>query len=675
MRLGVIVGLAVFGTGLGRAQPTTENAIPWSTVALPDELQFVPERPSATVVARSSLGEMTLEQLIERQRLHEVPMEPRLAPEQVAQARSTWLARLARQVALDQIGEARMAATQDAGLLADRAARIEAARLTLTLAAVESRVKTSLAEPSSAEIVRYYDEHREDFRRRFQFSMRHIFLGTYRRYVVAEGDTLESIAERVAGDLSRLPDIRSDLGMREPRWVPPEERATRPMRPLQVGEPLLVPMNEAEADEVRRRLETILEQLKEGKPFEELAAAHSEAEAGGQEIGPLPAGTRPMIEELLQAARETPPGQVSPIFRTKHGFQVIQVTEKREEGYSPLETVTAAIRLRLNEERRAALDQALAEELLAAAQAGPGVRLEAEALAQAPRLAPETALAYVGDRAITWGQASMAWPGEARAAADDARPPRWLRRARPFQAALALPWAERERIFEAGEWGERLAVAERVASAQAALSAEVEAKLATLTSDAELQRYYQRHAAEEFTEPETITYQIIELRPGPDYASASEDERAKMLDGLKKRLNQSLERIKTIDDFFELAREINQPAEGPPLPFSGPPPAPLVGRRTPLAELQGPTAVAARELRPGDFSDPYVEAHAVRSVTVIDRTPARLRPFDEVRSWIVSRIRTEARERLVEETQEAWLAESGFEMVLPPDAPPNEPRP
>ncbi len=96
-----------------------------------------------------------------------------------------------------------------------------------------------------------------------------------------------------------------------------------------------------------RRVKVVLEGLKEGRPFDELAREFSDApssEAGGdigymklEELSPL---IRGVVERLE-------PGSASPPLRTPEGIYIVQLVDMREGSPRPLEEVRPIIRERL----------------------------------------------------------------------------------------------------------------------------------------------------------------------------------------------------------------------------------------------------------------------------------------------------------------------------------------
>jgi len=103
--------------------------------------------------------------------------------------------------------------------------------------------------------------------------------------------------------------------------------------------------------EKRAEIEAILEKLNSGEDFAELAKAYSEdssAESGG-DLGTFRLGD--MVEPFEKACLALEPGETSGIVETEFGFHIIKLTEKTEEGFSPLAEVRDSIESYIGSDR------------------------------------------------------------------------------------------------------------------------------------------------------------------------------------------------------------------------------------------------------------------------------------------------------------------------------------
>ncbi len=105
---------------------------------------------------------------------------------------------------------------------------------------------------------------------------------------------------------------------------------------------------EAEAAEVERSARAVLDEIRGGADFEEMARTHSEdtATPPGGDLGWFDRGS--MVPEFEQAAFSLPEGQVSDLVRSQFGYHIIRVTGRREAGLRPFEEVRDSIRQQLS---------------------------------------------------------------------------------------------------------------------------------------------------------------------------------------------------------------------------------------------------------------------------------------------------------------------------------------
>ncbi|MFB0507831.1 MAG: peptidylprolyl isomerase [Thermodesulfobacteriota bacterium] len=95
---------------------------------------------------------------------------------------------------------------------------------------------------------------------------------------------------------------------------------------------------------LRHKGETILERLRRGEDFQELARLYSDdaSAKNGGDLGFFKRGE--LLPEFERATLSLQPGQVSGLVRTKIGFHIIKVTERKEGSVIPYEEVTEKVR-------------------------------------------------------------------------------------------------------------------------------------------------------------------------------------------------------------------------------------------------------------------------------------------------------------------------------------------
>jgi peptidyl-prolyl cis-trans isomerase C len=110
-------------------------------------------------------------------------------------------------------------------------------------------------------------------------------------------------------------------------------------------------MSEEEKKKVKEKAESILERLKKGEDFAELATAYSEdpgsAKKGG-DLGYFQKGK--MVKPFEEAAFSLKPGQLSGIVETRFGYHIIKVEDYKESGTKTFDEVKDSIKAELQNE-------------------------------------------------------------------------------------------------------------------------------------------------------------------------------------------------------------------------------------------------------------------------------------------------------------------------------------
>ncbi|HEU0120340.1 MAG TPA: peptidylprolyl isomerase [Bryobacteraceae bacterium] len=91
-------------------------------------------------------------------------------------------------------------------------------------------------------------------------------------------------------------------------------------------------------------------ELKQGRPFAEVADQYSDCAGQGGSLGWFPMGE--MVEEFEAVVFPMQAGQVSDVFRSVFGWHIATVHEKRPEGYRTLDDVKPQIEASLGRERQ-----------------------------------------------------------------------------------------------------------------------------------------------------------------------------------------------------------------------------------------------------------------------------------------------------------------------------------
>jgi peptidyl-prolyl cis-trans isomerase D len=124
---------------------------------------------------------------------------------------------------------------------------------------------------------------------------------------------------------------------------------------------MTVGKTDAEVEEIKKKAEDVLKQVKKGGKFEDLAKKYSEDPGSKDKGGDLSWITQGQtVPEFEKTAFSLPAGQVSDLVKTQYGFHIIKVVEKETAHTKPFEEVKETLRpnLQLNQADKLASDTA-----------------------------------------------------------------------------------------------------------------------------------------------------------------------------------------------------------------------------------------------------------------------------------------------------------------------------
>ena len=540
-------------------------------------------------------------------------------------------------------------------------------------------IENRIPRPSDAEIEAYYEGHKTTslIRIPFQFRMRHLIRLTYELYTVEEGDTLESIAERITNDASRADEIRLNTATR-----PLRREQGKEFKPLVPGEELLVPMDEQRAMQVREELEEILQMLdpstvtsiagvetsgtlvaddattRTRMSFEELARRYSQAPNPGEITTWLPSGTRPIREEFIRYGAETPVGGVSEIFRTPHGWQVIQVVERQEEGGRPLEEVRQTIERQLLADARQRVTEEFSERLFN----NPRLEIEYDLIAQqGDVLTTDTVIARVRDKELLWQDFSYLW-NQSQRPRDRATINTIIRNVRPLQEILMFDMIHDELQDPESEYQVAYDRARRLVIGDTWITLRAIQEASEEQTTPSLRAFYETHKDELYKAPPLVTYTTIEHRLTPDQAARifepdfTQEEWMQMMQPVSRRLEEDLLHIQTAEEFEERAAQIHAELEGqdpPPLRADEP---------IPLNQVHPLVATALNDLEPGQWSVLPVMLDNSRMISVYlrSRTDGGYLSYEEIEPAVRADLRNSRIQAIVDQLTEEYLREVHF---------------
>jgi parvulin-like peptidyl-prolyl isomerase len=104
------------------------------------------------------------------------------------------------------------------------------------------------------------------------------------------------------------------------------------------------------SEEMRKELDGVLDELRAGADFAELAGKHSDCPENGGDLGLFARGQ--MVEGFEKIVFDLDVGQVSDIFETEFGYHIAKVNEKRPAMPCPMKDVRELIVRELTQEAR-----------------------------------------------------------------------------------------------------------------------------------------------------------------------------------------------------------------------------------------------------------------------------------------------------------------------------------
>jgi peptidyl-prolyl cis-trans isomerase D len=140
---------------------------------------------------------------------------------------------------------------------------------------------------------------------------------------------------------------------------------------MTVGKP------DAEVEEIRKKAEDVLKQVKKGGKFEDLAKKYSEdpgSKAKGGDLGWITQGQT--VPEFEKTAFSLSPGQVSDLVKTQYGFHIIKVLEKEAAHTKPFDEVKDSLRAPLLNNQAEKLASDTADKLSAAIRQSNKISLD-----------------------------------------------------------------------------------------------------------------------------------------------------------------------------------------------------------------------------------------------------------------------------------------------------------
>ncbi len=502
--------------------------------------------------------------------------------------------------------------------------------------------------PTEEELRAAYEENKDSFKIPFSFVMQHLYLSTYDNYTVQEGDTLESIARKVAGDRSVADEILTKATKRvRAEAIEKGEGEEEPLGPLTPGEELLVPMSKKKEAEVAALIDDIYRQLQEGADFARLAEKYSEAPSGAEEVRITPREDRPMLSEIIDVVKSTPVGSYSEPFKTKHGWQIIKVVERTDESIRAFDSVKTSLQNQLLRQKQQELAQEFVDKVFETADF---IKIHLDALKDDAE--PMAVLATIEPRIYTRKDFKEDFPDKLSPDLTEKEVRDLIKGIGRLQQAALMLEADKMGLADNPKVKEQMEMAEANVVAQAYLRDQIQEKVKSLP-ESELKQFYEDTKDRLFKTPRKLDLYVIALP-----ASATQGEEDMTPEEARKKAQDQLTEwkkdIKTLDQFKKLAAEhsVVKPEEGG-----------HVGEVAANA-YEGGFRGKLDTVPVGSPAGPFSAQNREFLVWAESETASEYEPFDKIRDRIVDAYTREQGRRIGNEIRQAALDKVDFKLFF-----------
>jgi len=140
---------------------------------------------------------------------------------------------------------------------------------------------------------------------------------------------------------------------------------------------MTVGKTDAEVEEIKKKADDVLKQVKKGGKFEDLAKKYSEdpgSKDKGGDLGWITQGQT--VPEFEKAAFSLSPGQVSDLVKSQYGFHIIKVVEKETAHTKPFQEVKDSLRANFVPTQADKQASAVADQMTTAIRQSPRISLD-----------------------------------------------------------------------------------------------------------------------------------------------------------------------------------------------------------------------------------------------------------------------------------------------------------
>lgn len=511
----------------------------------------------------------------------------------------------------------------------------------------QAEVMEKIEAPTEEEVQAFYEANQKGFTIPLTFAIRHIFVSNYKEVETSEEDTLENLAREISGDVNMVNRILVDNPAKTPRAADYPESKGQEVKPLEPGEHLLVPLSEAGKQEKYAKIQEAQAQLKSGDLFTSVAALYSENATKGKLIKEVGKTGRPMLPIIVETIENTPEGEFSDIFETKHGYNILYVEWKKPAQVQTLDD--PEVRQKIERQLSVKKQQKRVNEFLMSLLESPDLELDLEKIKN-PETAPDTIVGKLGEETFTRGDLVLENLGTTSMDMDREEVMKMLSASRPLTSALLRHKAYQLELDETPRYRARCngRVYEKL---RTGWMVEGRKKLAERRfTEKEAKAYFEKYP-ENFREDAKVTLYLFGL-----HIPEGEEPDATLV-----RAAELLAPVKSLDDFQRVIEEHGETSsdkgdEGllEDMPFS------LLRPALQAEVLSTP---------PGEMSRPVVEEDNVLAAWVVEKKESAIPAYENIQKGLPQRVKQDKfqhfderkREELLQAVEIDWSPKQGEE--------------
>lgn len=505
----------------------------------------------------------------------------------------------------------------------------------------------------------YHENKNEMFTRPALDVVRALHISTYEMVTAEEGDTLESLAQSITGDADVAQRILSGQAPYYLRGTPTELQDKVLSSPLKSGEVVFVPFGEDRVASATAYAETLRNEILAGETIDFLAATRTDDYVVSA-TAPLLINTElPYFDALIEAADSLDETSVSEVVKTPAGLNILVVQDRATTQVAPYEQVREYIRQRIQldgTQQRDTTEKAR-ERTVDQLWQKYNVQINNDALSRpnpggSDPLSTSTVIAHADDLNYTLAEYmyDLRLTGKDWGQLTNQERLDVLRVAPAIVSYLAVKEARALGLDQTEEF--ELTMKGITTSEVVAHYLKTQQPARNEVSLEDLRAFYNDNL-DNYTSPAQVTIREITKRINLTLPPA---QKAEAIEKATESLNEIKSRIKTKDDFIQLARRESQA-------ISTRSRGGLIG--TVSEDFRNDAfRNQLRQLEPGQVSEPFMYGSEVVIIRMDDRVAPTVQPFEEVRRQVIQEYaRTVPTDRRQQERDQA-LSDANFKLLF-----------